>query len=329
MTVIAAVSLFDGVMLIADSRVTFTSQGRRDYHCDIAQKILPLTANIALAFSGDVRVAAILLPNLIRHMKRRGRLGTVSLLQWFPRFLKATFRQIRAKLADGRSYDQIQFIIAAIIPDRTNVVDRGRVADILRRAMSPDASMQRTWFPDVVMRVLMTPAEITHVPIPGAPAVVLGVMRSPDFALERFAPLSCVAIGSGHGAVVEMERTADWLFANDADMYIKIGLEAAVQDFVAQNDVDSVGGMYPCVKIDRRGLAYLGGIYQFPLYEVALTVEPKTKRWIQENRTTGKKQPLLWPWEIVKSNPRAGRRFDDYRQAAEHFNPRRGKRQRP
>jgi hypothetical protein len=70
-TVIAAVSLFDGVMLIADSQVTFTPKGRRAYHCDIAQKIFPLTANMALAFSGDVQVAAMLAPRLIRHMKRR------------------------------------------------------------------------------------------------------------------------------------------------------------------------------------------------------------------------------------------------------------------
>lgn len=327
MTVIAAVSLFDGVMLIADSRVTVAPMGQRAYHCDIAQKIFPLNANMALAFSGDVRAAAMLVPRLIHHMKRRRRLHTLSLLQWFPRFLRETYRQMLAKPMNSMPYGEIQFIIAAIIPDRTNVVERARVADILRKAVSPDASMRRNWMPDVVMRVLMTPAEMTQVPVSGAPAVVLGVMRSPVFALERFAPLSCVAVGSGHGAVVEMERAADWLFANDADIGVKMGLEAAVQDFVTQNDVDSVGGMYPCVKIDRRGLAFLGGTHRFPLYELSLTVEPKTNRWIQENRTTGKKQPLLWPWEIVKSVPSADRRFDDYRQAAEHFNPRRGKRQ--
>ena len=214
-------------------------------------------------------------------MKRRQRLDTVSLLQWLPRFLKATYRRMQAKPAVGMPYGEIQFIVAAIIPDRTNVVDRARVADILSRAVSPDASMQRNWIPDVVIRVLRTPAEMTQVPIPGTPAVVLGVMRSPAFALERFAPLSCVAIGSGHGAVVEMERAADWLFASDAEISIKMGLEAAVQDFVAQNDVDSVGGMYPCVKIDRRGLAFLGGTHRFPPYEVALTFEPTMKRWVQ------------------------------------------------
>lgn len=326
MTVIAGVSLFDGVMLLADSRVTVTPKGRRAYHCDVAQKIFPLTAHLALAFSGDVRAAAMLVPRLIRHMKRRRRLDTVSLLRWLPRFLKDTYRSMQAKPAGGLPYGEIQFIVGGIIPDRTNVVDRARVADILRRAVSPDASTQRNWMPDVVMRVLMTPADMAQVPIPGAPAVVLGIVRSPSFTLERFAPLSCVAIGSGRGAAVEMERAADWLFANDADLSVKMGLESAVQDFVAQNDVDSVGGMYPCVKIDRRGLAFLGGSHRLPLYEVALNIDPATKRWIQQNLTTGKTQPLLWPWELMKSVPSSSRQFDDYRQAVERFNPRRGKR---
>lgn len=326
MTAIAAVSLFDGVMLVADSRVTVTSKGRRAYHCDIAQKIFPITASMALAFSGDVRAAAVLVPCLIDQMNRRRRLDTVSLLQWLPRFLKETYRRMQAKPTDGMPYREIQFIVAATIPDRTNVVDRARVAEVLHRAISPDASLRRNWIPDVVMRVMMAPAEMTQVPIPGAPAAVLGVMRSPAFALQRFSPLSCVAIGSGHGAMVQMERVADWLFASGSDISVKMGLEAAVQDFVAQNDVDSVGGMYPCVKIDRRGLACLGGVYRFPMYEVALTFEPKTKHWVQENRTTGKKQRLLWPWEITRSLPKSARRFDDYRKAAEHFNPRRGKR---
>ena len=151
---IAAVSLFDGVMLMADGLVCVAPQGRRAYYCDIAQKIFPLTSNMALAFSGDVRAAAMLAPCLIRQMKRLRRRDTVSLLQWLPRFLKETYRRMQAKPVDGMPYGEIQFIVAAIIPDRTNVVDRARVADKLRRAVSPDASTQRNWMPDVVLRGL-------------------------------------------------------------------------------------------------------------------------------------------------------------------------------
>jgi 20S proteasome alpha/beta subunit len=53
MTVVAGVSLFNGVMLIADSRVTVSLPGRPDFYCDMAQKIFPLTHTTVLGFSGD------------------------------------------------------------------------------------------------------------------------------------------------------------------------------------------------------------------------------------------------------------------------------------
>ena len=39
MTVIAGASLFNGVMLVADSRITVSRKGRPDLHADICQKI--------------------------------------------------------------------------------------------------------------------------------------------------------------------------------------------------------------------------------------------------------------------------------------------------
>jgi hypothetical protein len=42
MTVIAGVSLFDGVMLVADTRMTVRLVGHPDAHADICQKIFVL-----------------------------------------------------------------------------------------------------------------------------------------------------------------------------------------------------------------------------------------------------------------------------------------------
>lgn len=309
---------------MSDCRVTFRQPHRHTpTYSDVAQKIFPLTATVAIAFAGDVNAAALLLCELHRQLKRRRRFDTASLLQWLPRFMKNAYGRIRFK---GQKAPVIEFIVAATIPSRDNVVERARVADILRRAVSPEATMQRNWMPDVVMRVMMTPAEATHVSIPGAPAVVLGRMRSPHFSLRTVPALTCLAIGSGGRAVVEMERAADWLFASDSDLMVQMGLESAVEDFVVQNDIDSVGGMYPCIKLDRRGLAMLSGSRGLPQHEIALTYDAKTGRWAQENRATGKKQLLLRPWEIMASLPNGNNRFDDYRNAIQQFNPRRGKR---
>jgi hypothetical protein len=61
MTVIAGLSLFNGVMLVSDCRVTVRRPGKPDVYGDVGQKIFPLTQNAAIGFCGDVGTAALLL----------------------------------------------------------------------------------------------------------------------------------------------------------------------------------------------------------------------------------------------------------------------------
>lgn len=325
MTVVAAASLFDGVMLMADCRVTLSSKGRRDWHCDIAQKIVPLTSHAALAFAGDVRAAAGLIATMHKHAQWRTRTDSESLLQWLPRFFKHTYALMQSRVRTP--VEHVQFVLAAINPYRENFVERQRVLDLFKRAASPDAAMQRNWMPGIVMEILRFPPEAMYVGIGGTGLVRLAIMRSPDFEPEFQPSLTCIAIGSGGGASVELERTADWIFTSGADMTAKMGMQSAVHDFAVQNDIGSVGGMYPCIKLDRAGLHALGSsVADFGTYDVAIVPEAKTGRWVQENRMTGKRQPLLLPWEVLSSIPKSDARFDDYREAIEAFNPRRGKR---
>jgi hypothetical protein len=68
MTVIAGVSLLNGVMMLSDCRVTVRRAGKADIHSDVAQKLFPLTQNAVIGFSGDVATAALLLGVLRRLM---------------------------------------------------------------------------------------------------------------------------------------------------------------------------------------------------------------------------------------------------------------------
>jgi hypothetical protein len=51
--------------------------------------------------------------------------------------------------------------------------------------------------------------------------------------------------------------------------------------------------MYPCVKVDRRGVGCLGTRQKFPLYEVSLTYDASRMRWTQENHITSKKIDVI------------------------------------
>jgi hypothetical protein len=153
-------------------------------------------------------------------------------------------------------------------------------------------------------------------------------MRYPSFEPRFLKPLEFVAIASGQRSTKEIQKYADWLLAGvpGNDMVERTSLADAVSQFIAENEIRDVGGMYPCVKIDQRGIGCLGIRQRFPLYEVSLTYDAPRGRWIQENHTTGKKIELLMPWEIMRNPAAANQTFDDMREAIEQANPLRARR---
>jgi 20S proteasome alpha/beta subunit len=161
MTVIAGASLFSGVMLVADSRITVHRAGRPDVHADICQKIFPFTKSLAIGFAGDISAAAFILTELRAQLAKRERRDVVSLvLRWLPRFLKARY----ARYGENRP---VHFMIAAVRHDQLNVIERQKVVDIMKAIAAGNASIQRNFIPDVVMQMMLTPASATHVAIQG------------------------------------------------------------------------------------------------------------------------------------------------------------------
>jgi len=128
MTVVAAVSLFNGVMLLSDCRVTVENRGKPDLHSDTAQKIFPLTPTTVIGFSGNVDTASRLLLELFRQASFRRKRDPISLLNWFPRFFKSRYSVEKRKRAGP-----VDFILGSVVPGRPNVVERQKVADLLNR----------------------------------------------------------------------------------------------------------------------------------------------------------------------------------------------------
>ena len=323
MTVIAGVSLFNGVMLLSDCRVTVKSRGRPDVHCDVAQKIFPLTDTTVIGFAGDVSTASFILASALKQIKGRMRKDSISLLQWLPRFLRAAYNAFERKSHAGEVY----FIVGSIMPDRPNIIERQKVAELMNTIALGSPSMQRNWIPEILVRVLQTPSSFQFVVIPGTVRGILYTMTFPNFEPKHLSPLEYCAIGSGQKTAHEIARNADWILSGlpGNDMVESMALRDAVSQFVVSNDLDDVGGMYPCVKIDKRGVGCLGLNQKLPLYDLALSYDQLRMRWVQENRTIGKKIELLYPWEIKASATSNNGRFDDWRDAIVHFNPRRGR----
>jgi 20S proteasome alpha/beta subunit len=154
MTVIAGVSLFDGVMMLSDCRVTVRRAGKADVQCDVAQKLFPLTQNAVIGYSGDVATAALLLSVLRRQLRKREHKDIASLVQWIPRLFQSGVATLRSK---NKRVGQADFMLAGIAPDRANVVERAKVVELMRGIASGNSPIQRSFVPDIVMQVMMTP----------------------------------------------------------------------------------------------------------------------------------------------------------------------------
>jgi hypothetical protein len=327
MTVIAGASLFKGVILLSDTRATLRAPGKRDIHRDDAQKLIQLTNSTVIGFCGDLRTASFLIASAIRQLQSRRRKDAVSLAMWLPRFLKATYRAFDKRHRAAR----VSFLVGAVSTDRPNIVERQKVVELFRTLASGKSRFQRNFVPDIVMRIMMAPAEANLISIPGTVRGLLHALHSPDFVPRHHGSLDYAAIGSGHATVHEIAQTADWLLAGQpgSDLVEMLALTEAVSEFIAAEGIEDVGGTYPCVKLDQRGVGCLGHGTGLPGKRVSIQFNSSIGRWVQKNEATGKEMPLLLPWEINAAGMKTDQRFDDWHDAVRAFNPRRLQRKRP
>jgi len=221
-------------------------------------------------------------------------------------------------------------MVGSIIPHRPNVIERAKVASLLNTIGFGQSSIQRNFVPDIVMQILMRPSAEKHVPV-RAPAGLLYTMTSPRFEPRHYAPLEYCTIGSGSGSLQEISGIADWLLAGEPGngMIESMALREAVSEFIASEGIDSVGGIYPCVKVDHRGVSCLGMGMGLPPDRIAISFDASRARWVQRNKATGKEITLRLPWEIDSRILHRDQRFDDWQEAVRRFNPRRMKRRSP
>src|ERR1035437_927096 len=95
MSVVAGVSLLDGVLIGADCRMTFSQSGRKTYR-DIVQKIIAIGPYTVLGFvASSVPLAAKLLKGMMD--ARAERKDTLEFKEWLPRYFKHAYKKLKAK----------------------------------------------------------------------------------------------------------------------------------------------------------------------------------------------------------------------------------------
>lgn len=183
MSVIAGCSLFNGVMLAADCRVTIPHKQAQPLpiYCDIAQKLFTLTNNCAIGFVGDLDVASHLLCKLFDRIKGIKRRDATSLEHWLPRFLRYSFEKLKRERASGN----VEFMVAAVIPEKPNVIDRQSVVDIMEVFRKGTGPSKRTWMPGILLEIIKTDPAEKFVELLDCPKSLLYTMKCPRFVRLR------------------------------------------------------------------------------------------------------------------------------------------------
>ena len=153
-------------------------------------------------------------------------------------------------------------------------------------------------------------------------------LSSPDFRPVYHSHRSTALLGPAHRQPKRSPETADWRLAGQPgnDLVESMAPGDAVSHFVAAESVGGVGGMYPCVKIDHRGVGCLGVNQTLPKGRFTLLYDASRIAGLRPTRRRGVLSKLLRPWEIDASRITIDKRFDDWWDANVDFNPLRGQR---
>ena len=150
MSVVAACSLLEGILMGADCRVTFRQPGREDIFVDNCLKLFDIGGSSAIGFVGLLPLASQMLRAMFKQLPNH-RADPVSLHNWLPRL----FRYEYAKFAQSPKA-QISFLVGSTIPSHGNVVERQAVVDLVNYMFfSKDRKIKSGWFDAKIIGLLL------------------------------------------------------------------------------------------------------------------------------------------------------------------------------
>jgi len=317
MSVVAGCSLLNGVLLTADCRATIQYPNQPDIRSDNVLKVFAIHRNTAIAFVGDIDIADHLLSKLVVGLKNRSRKDPISLSNWLPRL----FRHEYQKFVSQRRERTVIFMIASVIKGRPNVVERKAVEELVKYIGFGHSPIQRNFMPNILIEIIKLPSKFKWVTLPGTSMGILYVLASPSFQMRAYRPLQFAAIGSGESAIEEITKYQDAILALDpGNSFVESSqFRQVIQRFIDERKIQSVGGLYPVLKVTDRGVEHITMGAEIPVGGTRIELAFENGRWIQKNLSTGKQIPVLMPWEFIKNPCTNAQTFNDLSEAYKHF----------
>lgn len=319
MSVVAGCLLLDGVLIAADTRISYPKADGSQIHVDNAIKLLPYAPGTVIGYVGHVETAAALFTHLIHARGCKKRLDPFTLAHWIPRFLRAAFHRLPPELKKD-----VTFMVASSVHDRPMVVQSATVRKILFDALVNRRILPSTFPLDLIRE------KAADVRLPNTCLGMLYTLGNPEFEPKFVPPMCYKAIGSGKSVVESLERFhAEVLFESPRNPgWSAYWFREAVTNFIERNDIASVGGLYPVINVrgnEFRPLPQSRKKYKRGTGELEadVTLSVESDQWVQSNHLTGKVIPLELPWNLMKAPTRSVLfdDLDDRRRNAGFFSP--------
>jgi hypothetical protein len=299
MSVVAGCSLFDGVLLAADCRATISSPNHPDIHSDNVLKVIAILPHTAIGFAGDIRAASYLLQSLLAKLKSQGHKDPINLSNWLPILFCDEFKKYTSRYGDCT----VNFMIGSVLKDRPNRVSRKEIFELVRVIAF---EKKRPWLPSLLYNLLNASRGGNELlDIPSTYGNILYTLKSPDFIIQHIPILQFEAIGKGGTCKKEIQEYYDEIFAWQPG---NLGFESwklrrCIRLFIEDNKIQSVGGLYPVLKVTNKGIIHIGMSTEIPLggTKIELIFDTNSYTWKQKNITSGKETPLLMPWDFLKN----------------------------
>ena len=183
MSVVAGCLLPDGVLLAADTRITYTQPDGSTVYGDNAIKIFPFAKGTAIGYVGDVTTASYMLQYLIQGRDRRKRTDPMRLYHWIPRILRALYRR-------APTPKSVAFMVASSFQNQCTQIERSVVGNMLMDAVKDGLTGLSGTL--LVFDILNSSKSVVE--LPNTCASILYTMSSRTFEPILAPPLSARAI---------------------------------------------------------------------------------------------------------------------------------------
>jgi hypothetical protein len=317
MSVVAGCSLFNGVLLAADCRATIRMQNKPDIHSDNVLKVFAIMPHTAIGFVGDIDVASYLLQTLLIGLNKQRQKDPISLSQWIPRLFRYHYNKFTSK----KGHRTVVFMVGSILKDRNNIVERKAVAELVKYIGFGNSPIKRSWMPSLLIEILKVPEKYKWIEIPNTCRNLLYTIASPNFEIRSYSPLQFTAIGSGESCLEQIDNYRDSIFALEpGNSFVESSqFRQIIQNFIDEKGIKSVGGLYPVLKVNGKGVEHIGMGTEIPVGGTRIELSFQSNHWTQRNVTEKKEIPIIMPWEFMKLIGSQNQTFNDLSDAFRSF----------